>query len=62
MDRGAKELSGGGFPPKAKQSANGSALLGVPTIPLFFPYGSLVLGIEPGPKRCTSIRELINIL
>ena len=42
MDRGAKELSGGGFPPKEKQSAHGSALLGVPLIPLFFPYGSLI--------------------
>jgi hypothetical protein len=42
MYRGKKELSGEGFPPKEKQSAHGSALLGVPTIPLFFPYGSLL--------------------
>jgi hypothetical protein len=49
-------------PQKEKQSAYASALLWSSPDTVIFPCGSLIFGIEPGPKRCTRIRELINVL
>jgi hypothetical protein len=52
----------GNTPQKEKQSAYASALLWSSPDTVFFPCGSLIFWIEPGPKRCTRIRELINVL
>jgi len=52
----------GKTPQKEKQSAYASALLWSSPEAVFFPCGSLIFRIEPGPKRCTRIRELINVL
>lgn len=49
-------------PQKEKQSAYASALLWSSPDTVIFPCGSLIFWIEPGPKRCTRIRELINVL
>lgn len=49
-----------GLPQKEKQSANASALFWSSPVTAFFPCGSLIFRIEPGPKRCTRIRGLLS--
>jgi len=56
------ELIKGKFHKKKSRALMPLLCFGVPLIPFFSPAVLLFLGIEPGPKRCTRIRELNNVL